>query len=130
MASTDSSTHSQRHAVASLGFLSGLLIRPSQLQSGTSPAPLIPDMTCTRAFVRAALWLGICFVTASAAAAEAYVVRTNYSDRTITNFVDVTMPRNVFVNRYNTNYVDQFRTNLVNTWSTNYHVRTLTNNQF
>jgi len=62
-----------------------------------------------------------------ATAGEKFVVRTNWSEKTITNQVEVRMPRNIFVSQYFTNYTDSFHTNTVVTYVTNIFTKTLTN---
>ncbi len=52
-------------------------------------------------------------------ASEAYVMRTNLTDRWITNVIEVRMPMNTFVNEYHTNWIEQRRTNQVDVFTTN-----------
>jgi hypothetical protein len=78
-------------------------------------------------FLLTLLCMGMSAASPPASAGEKFVVRTNWSDKTITNQVEVRMPRNVFVNQYFTNYTDSFRTNTVVTYVTNVFTKTLTN---
>jgi len=52
-------------------------------------------------------------------ASEAYVMRTNLVQRSITNEIEVRVPMNTFVNEYHTNWIEQRRTNLVDVFATN-----------
>ncbi len=81
-------------------------------------------------YLNSFLLIVICLGTSAkspASAGEKFVVRTNWSDKTITNEVEIRMPRNVFVNQYFTNYTDSFHTNTVVTYVTNVFTKTLTN---